>query len=352
VVLTPPHTLLFDTLRALGQPRRVLAIVAVGGSLIAAQLRFDPYVPRAFAAIGLLISFLLIAPASYRYLVLERPGSRGGVLLYIGLCAAMVMLFGRAVPYLARQTLSFLTSGPSLTVCFALFVVGGWGLGRDIHLEQVLLRTQKRAAALQREAEQAQLLALRSHFDPHFLFNTLNAIAEWCREDGEVAERAVLQLASMLRTVLSGVRAAAWPLSRELELCAMLFELHLFRDPQLFQLHQQHVSPLPDVEVPPMILLPLAENAVKHGPAAGHRGRLDFAVSVENQLLKITLENPGPYRGPRPGSDGLPTVQRRLELAYAGRARLRIFGAFGGAFERTRVELELPLIKPAGEIAV
>lgn len=346
-MLSPPHILL-DTLRALGQPRRVLAIVAVGGSLIAAQLRFDPYLPRAWAAVGLLVSFLLLAPASYRYLVLERPRERGGVLLYIGLCAAMVLLFGRAVPYLAKQTLSFLTSGPSLTVCFALFVVGGWGLGRDIHLEQALLHTQQRAAALQREAEQAQLMALRSHLDPHFLFNTLNAIAEWCREDGEVAERAVLQLASMLRTVLSGVRAAAWPLSKELELVDMLFELHLLRDPQLFELHTQRVSPLPDVEVPPMILLPLAENAVKHGPAAGHRGRLDFTVSASDRALKIRFENPGRYRGPRDGSEGLPTVQRRLELAYEGRAQLQI----AGIAERTRVDVELPLRRPAGEIAV
>lgn len=346
-MLTPLHILL-DTLRALGQPRRVLAIVAVGGSLIAAQLRFDPYLPRAWAAVGLLVSFLLLAPASYRYLVLERPRERGGVLLYIGLCAAMVLLFGRAVPYLAKQTHTFLTSGPSLTVCFALFVVGGWGLGRDIHLEQALLHTQQRAAALQREAEQAQLLALRSHLDPHFLFNTLNAIAEWCREDGEVAERAVLRLAAMLRTVLSGVRAASWPLSRELELVDMLFELHLLRDPQLFELHMQRVSPLPDVEVPPMILLPLAENAVKHGPAAGHRGRLDFSVAAQDRMLKIRFENPGLYRGPRDGSEGLPTVQRRLELAYEGRARLHI----AGIEARTRVDMELPLTPPAGEIAV
>ena len=54
---------------------------------------------------------------------------------------------------------------------------------------------------LERAAERAQLLALRAHLDPHFLFNTLNAIAEWCRQDGEIAERAVLQLSSMLRAM-------------------------------------------------------------------------------------------------------------------------------------------------------
>ena len=59
---------------------------------------------------------------------------------------------------------------------------------------------------MQRDAESARLLALKNHLDPHFLFNTLNAIAEWCRTDGEVAERAVLQLSSMLRVILEGVQ--------------------------------------------------------------------------------------------------------------------------------------------------
>ena len=127
---------------------------------------------------------------------------------------------------------------------------------------------------LAREAEGAQLLALRSHLDPHFLFNTLNAIAEWCREDGETAERAVMRLSAMLRTVLAGVRASTWPLAEELALLDTLFELHRLRDPDRVRVTRHLPEPLPDVAVPPMLLLPLAENAVKHGPAAGHAGEI------------------------------------------------------------------------------
>src|SRR4029077_13534367 len=130
------------------------------------------------------------------------------------------------------QTL--LTAPTSVVVFLALFLVGGWGLGRDMWLENELARAGARATLLAREAEGAQLLALRSHLDPHFLFNTLNAIAEWCREDGETAERAVLQLSAMLRTVLEGVKIPTWPLARELELARTLFALHLLRDPELF----------------------------------------------------------------------------------------------------------------------
>jgi two-component system, LytTR family, sensor histidine kinase AlgZ len=221
--------------------------------------------------------------------------------------------------------------------------VGGWGLGRDIGFEERLLAEKARGVALAREAELAHLLALRSHLDPHFLFNTLNAIAEWCREDGEVAERAVLQLSEMLRTVLSGVKAPSWPLEKELELVRTLFSLHQLRDPNLFTLKDGSPRPAPSIDVPPLLLLPLAENAVKHGPASGHRGEIRLDVASVNGALELVLDNPGPYRGPRAGSHGLPTVEKRLQLAYGGAARLSI-GASAG--DRTAVRLSLPAAGP------
>jgi len=90
-------------------------------------------------------------------------------------------------------------------VSLALFLVGGWGLARDIDLDARLRAAETRAVELTRAAEAAELLALRAHLDPHFLFNTLNAIAEWCLKDGAVAEEAVLKLSAMLRTLLDGV---------------------------------------------------------------------------------------------------------------------------------------------------
>jgi LytS/YehU family sensor histidine kinase len=193
---------------------------------------------------------------------------------------------------------------------------------------------------LEAEAERAQLLALKAHLDPHFLFNTLNAIAEWCRIDGEVAEAAVLKLSTMLRAVLEGVKAPLWPLGKELELVDMLFELHLLRDKALFTLTRSLPATLPEVLVPPMCLVSLAENAVKHGPGAGHRGELQLTVRVEGAALVVTLENPGAFRGPREGSQGLPTLTRQLALAYGGDASLDV-GPSGA--ERTRAVLHLPL---------
>jgi LytS/YehU family sensor histidine kinase len=119
----------------------------------------------------------------------------------------------------------------------------------------------------------------------------------------------------------------------------MLFDLHLLRDKELFELVVEMPTPLPDVKVPPMSLLTLAENAVKHGPAKGHRGRIVVAIIALADTLTLSVENPGPYGGPRTGSDGLPTLERQLHLATNGSATLSI-GPAGD--DRTRAQLVFP----------
>jgi two-component system sensor histidine kinase AlgZ len=142
----------------------------------------------------------------------------------------------------------------------------------------------------------------------------------------------------MLRTVLAGVQAKAWPLEKELELAHALLDLHLLRDKDLFQLDWRVPTPVPVALVPPMCLLTLVENAVKHGPGAGHRGPLSVVVEATPAAVTVTVENPGPFKGPRPGSHGLPTLERHLKLISQG-ATLEI-GA--SAESRTRARLFLP----------
>ncbi|MCC7534744.1 MAG: histidine kinase [Deltaproteobacteria bacterium] len=346
-----PTVVIVDTFRALLAPRRLVPIVLVCIPMVYAQTRFSG--DSLAGPLGVLMSlqFVVTAPTAWRLL---RPMDVDGLervvrlLGYAIVGVVSVGALGIVVPRVLDMGLTFLTVRGSLLVAAALFLVGGWGLGRDIDLEQSLRRERARAEELAREAERAQLLALRSHLDPHFLFNTLNAIAEWCRQDGEVAERAILELSAMLRTVLEGIRAPAWPLARELGLVESLLSLYLIRDPQMFSVRRDLPSPLPPTEVPPMVLLLLAENAIKHGPAAGRRGEVELFVREEGRELVLGIENPGVYNGLRDGGDGLPTLQRRLDLAYGGRASFVIRAADG----RTRAEMRIPLDNPRPEEVV
>ena len=346
----PEPSIIRSTLRALLNPRRLIPIVLLSGSLVAAQASYgggDPFaVPLGLA---MCIAFVIVAPVSWRVLFPDRVDFRHGgirLILYATIGAGVVWSLGIVVPRILGMGLTLLTAPTSVVVCLALFLVGGFGLGRDMWLENKLARAEARATLLAREAEGAQLLALRSHLDPHFLFNTLNAIAEWCREDGETAERAVMRLSAMLRTVLAGVRASTWSLAEEFALLDTLFELHRLRDPDRVRVTRRLPEPLPEVAVPPMLLLPLAENAVKHGPAAGHAGEIILAArTTPDERLVVSIENPGAYRGRRSGGSGIEIVERRLALAYDDRAVLTI-AAVG---ETTRAEVTLPMAAhPAG----
>lgn len=333
------------TLRALMEPKRLAPILLVSASLVFAQARFSRDPLAIPLGVMLCLLFVAVAPVSYRVLFPEGLDlSHGGVrlVLYGAVGMGVVVSSGYILPKFLRMGPTFLTQPVNLAVCGALFLVGGWGLGRDIGFEESLAKERARATRFALEAEQAQLLALRSHLDPHFLFNTLNAIAEWCRTDGAVAEAAVLKLSAMLRSVLAGVRSATWPMEKELELIRTLFDLHLLRDPELFQLSVEVGPGVGEVPVPPLMFLPLAENAVKHGPAAGHRGPLSLTVAVREMGLVFTLENPGASKGPREGSMGLPMVERRLALAYGASARL----VLESIEERTRVTVTLPRSGP------
>jgi len=334
-VSVPSTSLVRATWLALLAPKRLVPILVVCVPLVFTQAAFSREPLAAPLGIVMCLAFVALAPVSYRVLFpdgLDLSHGAVRVVLYSLVGAGVVLSLGVGVPKLLNLRPTFLTERSSLAVIIAMFLVGGWGLGRDVGFEQRLNR-------LQAEAERAQLLSLRAHLDPHFLFNTLNAIAEWCRIDGVVAEAAVLQLSQMLRTVLSGVKEPLWPLEKELELVKMLFDLHLLRDKELFSLELTLPTPLPNVEVPPMSLLTLAENAVKHGPAKGHRGRISVSVTRAAGAVRLRVENPGPWGGARAGSDGLPTLERQLHLATNGRARLSI-GPAGD--ERTCAELIFP----------
>lgn len=334
------------TLRALLKTRRLAALLLVSAALVGAQASFSDDPMAVPLGILLCLLFVVVAPVSWRVLFPEGLDLRHGgirLLLYAAIAAGVVLPVGVVVPRVFGIGRTLLTAPSSVVVCLALFLVGGWGLGRDIWLESSLLRSEARAVALAREAERAQLMALRSHLDPHFLFNTLNAIAEWCREDGEVAERAILQLSAMLRTVLEGVQVPAWPLRDELKLIDTLFAMHGLRDPDQVRLVCRLPDPLPELSVPPMLLLPLAENAVKHGAAAGHGGEVTLEVAAEPEgHVRLRIENAGIFRGRREDGLGLAMVERRLALAYEGRASFRI--APSGT--RTVAEVILPTGAP------
>jgi two-component system, LytTR family, sensor histidine kinase AlgZ len=320
-----------DTWKALLRPRWLLPILAVVVPILLLQVRYSADDRSLFIGGLLCAAFVVLAPVSWR--ICMRDGGQRSLALLFGFIAfalsGMVVVGGIGVvlPDVMHIPPTFLTFRATLVSCLALYLVGGWGLGRAINLEQEIATAYVRTAQLEHAAEHAQLLALKSHLDPHFLFNTLNAIAEWCRTDGVVAERAVLQLSELLREVMGGIEQTHWSLAREVALVERLFALHAVRDEHRFRTEIEMDAAAKTLNVPPMMLLPLAENAMKHGPAAGHVGMVSLSIRQVDDCVTIALSNPGSYHGPRIGGAGLSIVERRLRLSFGTSAAFTIAAA-------------------------
>jgi two-component system, LytTR family, sensor histidine kinase AlgZ len=202
-------------------------------------------------------------------------------------------------------------------------------------------QAQRRALELQITAREAELRALRAQMDPHFLFNALGSVGALCEHEPANARRMTDLLAGFLRSSLEMVGQEEIALGRELQLALAYLQIERLRYGERLKFVHQVDEAAMVVSVPPLLLQPLVENALKHGVA-----RLDAGGTIRIQarraqgLVYLVVENPcAPEGGTSRGTDlGLENVRRRLEAAYGERALL----IADRRRDRFRVELRLP----------
>ena len=187
-------------------------------------------------------------------------------------------------------------------------------------------RLRAEAAELQAQLADARLHALRSQLNPHFLFNTLNAISSYLEADPRGVRRMIARLSELLRYVLEKTDAREVPLREELGFIDKYLEIQRLRfEDRLTVAH--HVDPaVLEALVPSLILQPLVENAVKHGLA--HReqgGRIELRAWREGERLHLSVRDDGPGLPPPTGDGaaasatpgiGLRNTRERLESLY------------------------------------
>lgn len=197
--------------------------------------------------------------------------------------------------------------------------------------------------ARQREVlVQARLDALRRQIEPHFLFNSLNAIVSLIREGRPTdAIDVTVELGDLLRRLLDDSGRTLVPLFEEFDFLGKYLDIQKVRFGDRLGIAIDRPAELAMAQVPALILQPLAENALKHG--IGRRvegGRLDITVARDQDRLTIHVENDGP---PLPATlqdgIGLSNIRARLASLYGDEAGLSI-GA--GAPGRVLVTLSLP----------
>jgi signal transduction histidine kinase len=224
-------------------------------------------------------------------------------------------------------------------------VVLGAGLARNYMVRyQARLdearRLQAEAARLHAQLADARLNALRTQLNPHFLFNTLNAISTLVEEDPGGVRRMIARLGDLLRHTLEGDEQEI-PLARELELLRRYLDIMEVRFQGNLEVSIDTEASLDDALVPNLVLQPLVENAFRHGLAPVQTvGRVAVRVVRDDGDLVLTVRDNG--RGPakevREGV-GLANTRARLTQLYGARQRLALTAAEGGG---ALVEIRFP----------
>ena len=209
-------------------------------------------------------------------------------------------------------------------------------------------RREREAVQLEAELARAQLQVLKMQLQPHFLFNTLNAISALVHRDADLADRMIARLGDLLRLTLENVGQQEVCLQQELEFVELYVEIEKARLGPRLGIAFDIDPDARDANVPNLILQPLVENAVRHAVAPFARpGRIEIAARRHDGRLRLEVRDDGPGlpRDKFHEGVGLSNTRARLTHLYGPAHRFEMTAGPGGGLA---VILTLPY-RPAAD---
>ncbi|WP_169740729.1 sensor histidine kinase [Nevskia soli] len=246
----------------------------------------------------------------------------------VAICHSLVYaVFGDRIGSSVHWTLgeSVLVSTPYMVIIYLAFAA-------IVYSIRLVRRYEEREKLL----AQAQVQALKAQLNPHFLYNTLNAVSEFAYKDAATAERLITMLSDLLRLSFAGGDAPKVPLADELAFVRRYLDIQQLLLEDRLQVRYAFEPEALGAQVPNFILQPLVENAVVHGisrrVATGH---IEVGARVENGRLKLWVSDDGPGlagASPRRHGIGLSHTRARLTQLYGGEQGLEIDSPAAGGF--------------------
>lgn len=206
---------------------------------------------------------------------------------------------------------------------------------------------EREVAALRASLSETRLQVLSAQLNPHFLFNTLNTVAELVHHDAVAADRMLVGLSALLRRGLNSSAEQEVPLHEEIAMLEQYLAIQHVRFGDRLRTRFSVAAECLDAKVPFLVLQPLVENAIVHGIAVRVDGG-DVLVSAarHGDRLRLVVENSAasaPVAEPSPGSGiGLRNTADRLQCLYGDRYSLELDDI---AADITRVAIELPFAR-------
>ena len=277
------------------------------------------YVPGHMIMVYSLVYFLIP-----RYLITKKY-----LLFFAGFAATLVLCMAYAS--LAQLSINDAFKGFNMTTGRNILpFVHVAGIAISINLLKYWWMQQRKTLEAVQQKTEAELELLKSQVHPHFLFNTLNNLYSRVLEKSDEAPAIVLKLSGLLRFMIYESTAAAIPLKKEINLLKEYISLEQLRYGNRLDVSVVVDGDMDNKEIAPLLMLPLIENAFKHGASKQlDQCWISLNIHLTEQGMYVKLLNS--FEARRPGlvdttleagkGIGLKNVEKRLQLIYPGRYR-------------------------------
>lgn len=276
-------------------PSRIIAVYINWFILIPNYLYKSKFVVYIFT----LVLLLILVGVGHRYFVLHW----GYPVFFPEWMTGKIELFD--IPRLF-QTILIIVSPVTITTGFKLF--NTW------------FNTRKEAEKLKEDKKEAELRFLKAQTNPHFLFNSLNSIYGLALDKSDKTPDLILKLSNILSYTLYEANTKLIDLKKEVDLIENIIDLEKERFGKRVDISFEKEGDFKNLKIPPLILIPLVENAFKHGiKNEVNKGWIHIKIIVRGQKLLFSIENTIPNNSNvnNIGGLGLKNVSRRLDLLYS-----------------------------------
>ncbi|WP_374166221.1 sensor histidine kinase [Arcticibacter sp. MXS-1] len=281
------------------------------------------------------------------YFLYPQGYKKRGLLIYVILVILSIVLFSKFSEFISHEFFPVKRHwrGRRGGLLFALlpyiFILG---ISTSYRIVSDFSRREKELKEKENETLKSELAFLRSQVSPHFMFNVLNSLVSLARKKSDLMEPSLIQLSGLMRYMLYESDTDKVPLEQEIKYLKAFVDLQMLRFGDDIRLTLQVPSGSAGYEIEPMLLIPLIENAFKHGLNAGNSAiSIKLNISRERDTLWLEVENT--VAGTESSKDrdsgiGLHNMRRRLELLYNGRYTLETMRKSGSFVATLKINLK------------
>ncbi len=221
-------------------------------------------------------------------------------------------------------------------IIFTFILVALWLLLYMVwHFVEKNRNDQVDRLTLEKTVKELEVKTIKSHINPHFIFNSLNSIRALVDENPQRARKAITELSNILRSSMQVEKMETVPLHKELDIVKDYLALEQMRFEERLKVELKIDEDTLNQPVPPMMLQTLVENAIKHGISKSiNGGYVKICSDFTNNNHELVVQNSGQLNGELNGDGfGIKSTQDRLRFLYHGKARFEIKNVNGNMVE-------------------